>query len=81
MFREAASIANDNVDRAMTVEDNLSIQLRAAEDRIAQLQTEVERLQNRAIRAERWLQAIKKEMEDKLISSMEAGRRELPVLH
>jgi predicted nucleic acid-binding Zn-ribbon protein len=78
---ETATLANDNVDRAMTVEDKLSIQLRAAEDRIAQLQTEVERLQNRAIRAERRLQRIKKEMEDKLISPMEVGRRKLPVWH
>jgi uncharacterized small protein (DUF1192 family) len=81
MLREAATLSNDNVDRPMTVAHKLSIQLRAAEDRIAQLQVEVERLKSRAIRAERWLQVIKEEIEDKLIGPMEASRPELPVLH
>jgi uncharacterized protein YlxW (UPF0749 family) len=81
MLREAANISNENVDRAMTLAHKLSIQLRAAEDRMAQLQGEVERLQNRATRAERWLETIKQEIEDKLIAPMEANRPELPVLH
>ena len=59
----------------------LSIQLRAAEDRIAQLQGEVERLEGRAARAEQWLEAIKNEIEEKLIAPMEANRPSLPVVH
>lgn len=54
----------------------LSIKLRAAEDRIAQLHEEVEHLQDRANRAEQWLETIKREIEDNLIASMEANRRE-----
>jgi hypothetical protein len=38
MLRAAASISTENVERAMTVAHKLSLQLRAAEDRIAQLQ-------------------------------------------
>jgi chromosome segregation ATPase len=57
------------------------MELRAAEDRIAQLEAEVERLRDRATRAERWLETIKQEIEEKLIAPMEANRPELPVLH
>jgi hypothetical protein len=43
-------------------------QLWAAEDRIGQLEKEVEYLRDRAVRAEMWLQLIQKEIEEKLIS-------------
>jgi endonuclease YncB( thermonuclease family) len=44
------------------------MQLRAAEDRINQLEAEVELLRDRAVRAERWLLTIQKEIEEKLIA-------------
>jgi hypothetical protein len=81
MLQEAVNISNENVDRAMSVAHKLAIQLRAAEEQIAQLQGEMERLESRAARAERWLETIKQEIEDKLIAPMEANRPELPVLH
>jgi hypothetical protein len=81
MLQGAANISNENVERAMTLAHKLSLQLRAAEDRIAQLEGEVERLQSRASRAEQWLEAIKNEIPDKLIAPMEANRPELPVVH
>ena len=65
----------------MTLAHKLSVQLRAAEDRIAQLQREVEGLQSRATHAEQWLDTIKREIEDNLIAPMEANRPELPVVH
>jgi hypothetical protein len=40
----------------------------AAEDRIDQLQTEIEQVENRAVRAEAWLQVIRQEIEEKLIA-------------
>ena len=78
---QAARVGEENVERAMTVAHKLSIQLRAAEDRINQLEAEVKRLEGRASRAEQWLQTIKNEIEEKLIHQMEANRPELPVLH
>ena len=81
LLQEAASHSRENVDRAMTAAHKLSIQLRAAEDRIKELEGEIERLESRATRAEGWLQRIKTEIEDKLISPIEANRPELPVLH
>jgi hypothetical protein len=81
LLKEAADISKENVDRAMTVAHKLSIELRAAEDRISQLEAEIDRLEVRATRAEQWLKVIRKETEDKLIAPMEANRPELPVMH
>ena len=81
MLWEAASVSNENVDRAMSMAHKLAIQLRAAEEQITQLQGKVERLESRAAHAERWLETIKQEIEKKLIAPMEANRAEPPVLH
>ena len=59
LLQEAATLSKENVDRAMTAAHKLSIQLRAAEDRIKELEGEIERLESRATRAEGWLQIIK----------------------
>ena len=45
------------------------------------IESEVEHLESRARRAEGWLQAIKQEIEDKLLGPIEARRPELPALH
>ena len=81
LVQQAANISNENADRAMSMAHRLSLKLRAAEDRIAELQAETERLQARAARAEQWLEAIKNEIEDKLIAPMESNRREPPAIH
>ena len=65
----------------MTMAHQLSMQLRASEDRVRQLESEVGHLESRARRAEGWLQAIKQEIEDKLLGPIEARRPELPALH
>ena len=65
----------------MTMAHKLSVQLRASEDRVQQLESEVEHLESRTRRAEGWLQAIKQEIEDKLLGPIEARRPELPALH
>jgi cell division septum initiation protein DivIVA len=50
--------------------------LRTAEDRISQLETEIEQAQDRADRAETWLQVIRKEIEEKLIAPTAASGSE-----
>src|SRR5439155_16224089 len=65
LVQQAANISKENADRAMSRAHKLAIQLRAAEDRIAQLQEEVDHLQTRATRAEQWLE---NEIEEKLIA-------------
>jgi chromosome segregation ATPase len=74
MLRRAADLSNENCDRARTMANELARQLQAAEDRISQLETEVDHFQNRAVRAETWLQQIQREIEEKLISPMAASR-------
>ena len=66
LLQRAADLSNDEWDRARTQADALSQQLQAAEDRINQLETEVEDFQDRADRAEMWLQSVKKEIEKTL---------------
>jgi TolA-binding protein len=81
LLKEAADIAEENIERAMTVAHRLSLELRTAEDRIRELEGEVERLESRATRAEQWLGTIKKEIEDTLIGPMEASRSKQQVLN
>jgi hypothetical protein len=44
------------------------MEVRGAEDRINQLEAEVQLFRDRAARAEHWLQTIYKEIEEKLIA-------------
>jgi len=75
-IQQAADLSNENCDRAMKLAHKLSMQLRAAEDRINQLEAEVELLRDRAVRAELWLQTIQKEIEEKLIAPRSANATE-----
>ena len=59
-IQKAADLSNENCDRAMKLAHKLSMQLRAAEERISQLEAEVELFRDRAARAEGWLQTIQK---------------------
>jgi hypothetical protein len=77
----AANLSKENVERAMTMAHRVSLELRAAEERIRELEGEVERLESRATRAEQWLGTIKKEIEDTLIAPMEASRSKQQVLN
>ena len=74
--QRAADLSTENCDRAMALAHKLSMQLRAAEDRISQLEAEVELLRDRAARAERWLQTIENEIEEKLIAPRSANAAE-----
>ena len=75
-IRKAAAVTNENCDRAMALAHKLAMQLRAAEDRISQLEAEVALFRDRATRAEGWLQTIHSEIEQKLIAARSAFRTE-----
>jgi hypothetical protein len=81
LVQQAANISKENADRAMSMAHRLSLELRAAEDRIRQLEADIEHLESRTTRAERWLEMTKNEVEVKLIAPMEANRARLPALH
>jgi len=74
MLQKAADLSNDNCDRARTMANELSCQLRTTDDRINQLETEIEHFRDRAIRAETWLQLIQREIEEKLIAPIATTR-------
>jgi hypothetical protein len=75
-IRRAAELANETCDRAMRLAHKLSLELRAAEDRINQLESEVQLFRDRAARAEQWLQTIHKEIEEELIAPRSASGTE-----
>ena len=81
LLKKAANSSKENVERAMTVAHRLSLELRSSKDRIKELESEVERLESRATRAEQWLEAIKKEIEETLITPMEANRSKPQMLN
>jgi predicted nuclease with TOPRIM domain len=55
----------------------LSSQLHAAQDRIAELEGEVQQYRERAARAEEWLRKIYMEIQDRLINAPEEKRRQM----
>ena len=81
LLQKAADIAEENIERAMTVAHRSGLELRTAEDRIRELEGEAERLESRATRAEQWLGTIKKEIEDTIIAPMEARSRQQVLLN
>jgi predicted nucleic acid-binding Zn-ribbon protein len=69
LLQHAAQLSNETSNRAMEQARKLSHQLHAAEGRIDQLQAEIEQVEGRAARAEKWLSRIYQEIEEKLIRS------------
>jgi len=65
MLQDAVDVAKQNCERAMDIAHKLSLQLRAAEDRIAQLEGDIRHYQERATRAEKWMNRIQSEIEDR----------------
>ena len=67
LLGKAADVAEQNSRHAIDTAQRLSHQLRAAEDRIAELEAEVSAYQERAERAEQWLHRVYTEIEDRFL--------------
>ena len=67
MLHKAAGVAEANSQHALDVAQKISDQLRAAEDRIAELEAEVGMYQEKADRAEQWLHRVYTEIEDRFL--------------
>jgi hypothetical protein len=67
LLHEAATFSAGQSDRLMDVAHDLSRQLAAIEDRINRLQSEADHFRNRAAGAEKWLELIQKEVEERLM--------------
>ncbi len=67
LLHKAAGVAEVNSQQALDMAQKLSHQLRAAEDRIAELEADAESYQERAERAEQWLHKIYTDVEERFI--------------
>ena len=63
LLQRAAGMAEENSQHALGIAHKLSLQLRAAEDRIKGLEADVQYYRDRADRAEKWLHEISIEIE------------------
>jgi hypothetical protein len=68
LLNKAADVAEQKSRRAIDTAQKLSHQLRAAGDRIAQLEAELAAHQERAERAQHWLQTVYVEIEDRFLN-------------
>lgn len=77
LLNKAADVAEQNSRHAIDTAQRLSHQLRAAEDRIAELEAEVEEYRQQAERAEQWLHKVYTEIEDRFLRR-DDNRRDTP---
>ena len=67
MLHRAAGVAEENSRHALETAQKLSHQIRASENRVAELEAEVTAYQQRAERAEQWLHRVYTEIEDRFL--------------
>jgi hypothetical protein len=72
LLHRAAGMAEENSQHALGVAHKLSLQLRAAEDRIKDLEADVQFYRVRADRAEKWLHQISVEIEQRFFGPADA---------
>ena len=75
LLQKAAGVAEENSKHALDMAQKLSHQLRAAEDRVAELEAEVQLYRDKADRAEQWLHKVCTEIEERFIRQAEEKRR------
>jgi hypothetical protein len=78
LLHRAAGVAEANSQHALELAQKLSQELRAAEDRIAQLETDVRYYQERTDRAEQWLHKILTEIEERFFRQQQQDQRARP---
>jgi uncharacterized protein YlxW (UPF0749 family) len=74
LLNKAANVAEQNSKHAIDMAQKLAHELRAAQQRITELEAEVAAYQNQAERAEQWLHKVYTEIEDRFYSKEEAAR-------
>lgn len=83
LLQKASDMAKEDCARAMDFAHKLSFQLRAAEERVRELEAEAGHFRDRAARAEAWLLRIHTEVEQTFFQKKEResrrpGDREMP---
>jgi hypothetical protein len=74
LLNKAAGVAEENSRRAMDIAQKFSDRLRAAEDRVAELEAEAVAHQERAEQAEQWLHRVYTEIEDRFLQQSGSSR-------
>jgi CRP-like cAMP-binding protein len=74
LLNQAVDAADENTKHALDIAHKLSRELRAAEDRISQLEADLRHYRDRAERAEQWLNHISHEIEQKFFGSTDRIR-------
>ncbi len=77
LLHKAAGVAEANSRDALETAQKLSLQLREAENRIAELEAENQIYREKAEHAEQWLHKISTEIEGRLIRQPEQERRRM----
>jgi hypothetical protein len=67
LLNKAANVAEQNSKRAVDMAQKLLHELRAAQQRISELEADVAAYQNQAERAEQWLHKVYTEIEDRFL--------------
>jgi outer membrane PBP1 activator LpoA protein len=67
LLNKAANVAEQNSKHAIDMAQKLSHQLRAAQQRISELEAQVVAYQNQTERAEQWLHKVYTEIEDRFL--------------
>jgi hypothetical protein len=78
LVHRAAATAEANDQQALQMTHQLSAQLRAAEERIRELEAHVRHHQERADRAERWLHQISLEIEQRFFGQNDSRHLQQP---
>jgi hypothetical protein len=78
LLNKAAGVAEENSRHAIDMAQRLSHQLRAAEDRIAELEAEAAAYQEQAERAEQWVHRVYTEIEERFLRQDQNTRRGAP---
>jgi hypothetical protein len=63
-LQHAAKVAEQNTQQALSMAHQASMQLRAAEDKVAKIEAEIWSYKDRAERAEEWLRRISQAIEN-----------------
>jgi hypothetical protein len=75
LVQHAADIAREDCDRAISMAHQLSLQLKASEDRADKLEAKVKQLEQDAHKAEDWLTHIYKQIEGKFFQEKDLRKQ------
>jgi hypothetical protein len=74
LIHRAAGFAEENSRQALEMAQKISLRLRAAEARVAELEAEVDRYREKADRAEQWLHRVYTEIEERFLRQSDTLR-------